>query len=88
MRHVFGQNRSDHVPFAAARALTVFFTDWTGGCHHTVLDDIEHLDDAELELQIGTTTDFVEHLLTTVTPPCSQPIDHSPPLTMRSSSSR
>lgn len=69
LRFVFGQNRSDDVQFAAASVPTVFFTDWTGGCYHTVLDDIEHLDADKLELQIDTAISLVSDLTTTDTPP-------------------
>lgn len=37
---IFGQGRSDYLPFLGARVPTLFFSDATGGCYHTVADDL------------------------------------------------
>ncbi|HEX5096386.1 MAG TPA: M28 family peptidase [Acidimicrobiia bacterium] len=50
---IFGQGRSDHVPFIAAGVPSVFFTDATGPCYHTDSDDIDVVDFAKLDQQIG-----------------------------------
>ena len=39
LSYIFGQYRSDYVSFGEAGVPTVFFSDSTGGCYHTVLDD-------------------------------------------------
>ena len=46
--HVFGQGRSDHAPFIAAGIPTVFFSDSTGPCYHTDMDDPEIVDHPKL----------------------------------------
>lgn len=51
---VFGLGRSDHAVFANARVPTVFFTDATGPCYHTVDDEVEVVDFAKLEQQAAT----------------------------------
>ncbi len=51
LSYVFGQTRSDYASFAAAGVPTVFFSDATGGCYHTVGDTIEVVDFAKLRLQ-------------------------------------
>jgi Zn-dependent M28 family amino/carboxypeptidase len=49
---IFGQGRSDHVPFIAAGVPSVFFTDSTGPCYHTDSDDIAVVDFDKLVRQI------------------------------------
>jgi len=70
---VFGQGRSDHASLAAAGVPTLFFTDVTNGCYHTVLDDIDHVDRDKFYLQVGTAEALVDDLLTMVTPPSYVP---------------
>ena len=50
---IFGQGRSDHVPFITAGVPSVFFTDATGPCYHTDSDDIDVVDFNKLDEQIG-----------------------------------
>ena len=51
---VFGQGRSDHATFAGAEVPTVFFTDATGPCYHTVDDEVAVVDFSKLEQEIAT----------------------------------
>lgn len=51
---VFGLGRSDHAVFAGASVPTVFFTDATGPCYHTVHDDVDVVDFPKLEQQART----------------------------------
>ncbi len=48
---VFGQLRSDYANFVAHDVPTVFFADSTGGCYHTVGDDISIVDFPKLGRQ-------------------------------------
>jgi Peptidase family M28 len=41
---IFGQGRSDYLPFVQARVPAVFFSDATGPCYHTAQDDVEAVD--------------------------------------------
>ncbi|MGA9275880.1 M28 family peptidase [Ilumatobacter sp.] len=66
---IFGQGRSDHASLVAGGVPSVFFTDANNGCYHTVLDDVDHVDDDKLDLQIATAQTLVDDLLTTQTPP-------------------
>ena len=70
--HVFGQGRSDHAPFIAAGIPTVFFSDSTGPCYHTDMDDPEIVDHAKLGQQIGTAQRLVRDLANTPAPPSFQ----------------
>ena len=69
---IFGQGRSDHAPFIAAGIPTVFFSDSTGPCYHTDMDDPEIVDHAKLAHQIGTAQRLVRDLANTPTPPSFQ----------------
>jgi Zn-dependent M28 family amino/carboxypeptidase len=51
---VFGQGRSDHAVLIAAGVPSVFFTDSTGPCYHTVDDESEIVDFGKLAAQAGT----------------------------------
>jgi Zn-dependent M28 family amino/carboxypeptidase len=62
---VFGQGRSDHVPFIAAGVPSVFLSDATGPCYHTDADDIAAVDFAKLDEQIGGLTRITRTLATT-----------------------
>lgn len=66
---VFGQDRSDHAPFAAADVPVVFFADSTNGCYHSVDDDLDALDFAKLDEQILTATRLAVDLANTDSPP-------------------
>ena len=69
---IFGQGRSDHAPFIAAGIPTVFFSDSTGPCYHTDMDDPEIVDHPKLAHQIGTAQRLVRDLANTPTPPSFQ----------------
>jgi len=66
---IFGQNRSDYVNFINASVPTVFFTDATGPCYHTVDDEIEVVDFDKLDAQIATALAAVRTLASTSNPP-------------------
>ena len=70
---IFGQGRSDHAPFVESGVPAVFFNDGTNGCYHTVLDDIEHLDDTKLARQVDIVTDLLAALVATDDPPTFDP---------------
>jgi len=50
---VFGQGRSDHANFVTAGVPSVFFTDASAPCYHTVGDDLSVVDFPKLEQQIA-----------------------------------
>lgn len=50
---VFGQGRSDYVRFLTAQVPSVFFTDSTGPCYHTVDDEFGVVDFTKLEHQVA-----------------------------------
>jgi Zn-dependent M28 family amino/carboxypeptidase len=66
---IFGQNRSDYVNFIGASVPTVFFTDATGPCYHTVDDEIGVVDFHKLDLQIATALAVTRRLASTSDPP-------------------
>lgn len=66
---IFGQGRSDHAVFQGAGVPSVFFTDATGACYHTVHDEIDVVDFGKLDQQIGTALDTVRQLADTSAPP-------------------
>jgi Peptidase family M28 len=66
---IFGQNRSDYVNFTAASVPTVFFTDATGPCYHTVNDEIEVVDFDKLDVQVATALAVTRELASTSSPP-------------------
>ncbi len=48
---IFGQLRSDYANFVGKNIPTVFFTDATNGCYHTIRDDISIVNIDKLEAQ-------------------------------------
>jgi peptidase M28-like protein len=66
---IFGQGRSDYVSFVNAGVPSVFFTDATGPCYHTVDDEIEVVDFDKLDLQIATALAVTRELAGTGSPP-------------------
>jgi hypothetical protein len=66
---IFGQNRSDYVNFIGASVPTVFFTDATGPCYHTVDDELEVVDFHKLDAQIATALGVTRQLAGTADPP-------------------
>jgi Zn-dependent M28 family amino/carboxypeptidase len=66
---IFGQNRSDYASFLSARVPSVFFTDATGPCYHTVDDELGVVDFDKLDVQIATALDVTRQLTNTATPP-------------------
>jgi hypothetical protein len=65
----FGQDRSDYVPFIRAGVPSVFFTDATGPCYHTVHDEIDIVDFDKLEQQIAIALRVTRDLANTRNPP-------------------
>jgi hypothetical protein len=61
---VFGQGRSDHAVLIAAGVPSVFFTDSTGPCYHTVDDESEIVDFDKLLAQADTARRLVVDLAT------------------------
>jgi Peptidase family M28 len=49
---IFGQGRSDYLPFIQAGVPTVFFSDSTGPCYHTAQDEADIVDYAKLRHQV------------------------------------
>ncbi|MGH9230041.1 MAG: M28 family metallopeptidase [Acidimicrobiales bacterium] len=49
---IFGQGRSDYLPFIQARVPTVFFSDATGPCYHTAQDEVGVVDFRKLRHQV------------------------------------
>jgi Peptidase family M28 len=49
---IFGQGRSDYLPFIQAGVPTVFFSDSTGPCYHTAQDDADIVDYRKLHQQV------------------------------------
>jgi hypothetical protein len=72
LSQIFGQGRSDHAPFIGAGIPTVFFSDSTGPCYHTDMDDPEIIDHTKLERQVGTATRLVRELANTSSLPTFQ----------------
>jgi Zn-dependent M28 family amino/carboxypeptidase len=66
---IFGQGRSDYVNFTGARVPSVFFTDATGPCYHTVEDELGVVDFDKLDVQIATALDVTRQLANTASPP-------------------
>ena len=66
---IFGQNRSDYVNFINAGIPSVFFTDATGPCYHTVDDELGIVDFDKLDVQIATALAVTRELANTTTPP-------------------
>jgi hypothetical protein len=70
---IFGQGRSDYANFIAAGVPSVFFTDSTGPCYHTVDDEIEVVDFDKLDEQITMATAVTRRLTRTDRPPAFAP---------------
>ena len=70
---VFGQGRSDYVNFIGASVPSVFFTDATGPCYHTVDDEIGVVDFDKLDAQIATSLAVTRNLADTADPPVFTP---------------
>jgi len=51
LSYLFGQLRSDYASFVAAEVPTVFFSDSTGACYHTVKDETRFVDFGKLASQ-------------------------------------
>jgi len=66
---LFGLGRSDHAVLVGAGVPSVFFTDSTGGCYHTVGDEVAVVDFAKLEQQIASADALTRDLLSTESPP-------------------
>ena len=66
---LFGQGRSDHANFTAAGVPSVFFTDATSACYHTVHDETSVVDFPKLEQQVATAEALTRDLMNTDTPP-------------------
>ncbi|MDO8361322.1 MAG: M28 family peptidase [Actinomycetota bacterium] len=62
---LFGQGRSDHANFTAAGVPSVFFTDATPPCYHTVGDDISIVDYPKLVQQVATAEALTRDLAST-----------------------
>ena len=50
---IFGQGRSDYLPFIQAGVPTVFFSDATGPCYHTAQDEVGIVDFHKLRKEVG-----------------------------------
>ncbi len=50
---IFGQGRSDYLPFLQAGVPTVFFSDSTGPCYHTAQDEADIVDYRKLHQQVS-----------------------------------
>jgi Peptidase family M28 len=61
---LFGQGRSDHASFVNAGVPSVFFTDATPPCYHTVGDDASIVDFPKLDQQIATAEALTRDLTT------------------------
>jgi hypothetical protein len=70
---LFGQGRSDHAVLVGAGVPSVFLTDSSSGCYHTVEDDIDGVDFAKLDQQIVTAEALTRDLIATDTPPVLDP---------------
>ena len=70
---IFGQGRSDYVNFTGASVPSVFFTDATGPCYHTVDDELGVVDFDKLDVQIATALDVTRRLANTASPPAFVP---------------
>ncbi len=66
---VFGQGRSDYVPFLGAGVPSVFFSDATGPCYHSAQDELGVVDFAKLDKQIAIARDVTRDLAGTDDPP-------------------
>ena len=70
---VFGQDRSDHVPFLDAGIPAVFFSDADGPCYHTTGDDFSVIDRGKLGEQTRTAVLLAIELANVETVPALEP---------------
>ncbi len=70
---LFGQGRSDHANFVSAGVPSVFFTDATTPCYHTVGDDASIVDYPKLQQQVANAQALVRDLVSTDTLPAYEP---------------
>ncbi|MGI9600308.1 MAG: M28 family peptidase [Acidimicrobiales bacterium] len=59
---IFGQNRSDYAVLIGAGVPTVFFSDSTGPCYHTVDDELSVVDFDKLDAQVAIAADLTLQL--------------------------
>jgi hypothetical protein len=59
---IFGQGRSDYLPFIEAGVPAVFFSDSTGPCYHTAQDEADIVDYQKLQQQVLDGTRLVRDL--------------------------
>src|SRR5262249_14204472 len=76
--YIFGQLRSDYVNLVGVGIPTVFFSDSTNGCYHTVNDDVQLVDFKKLRRQAHIGFRTAAALTETGTPPAF--VDPSAPL--------
>ena len=67
--YIFGQLRSDYASFVAKNIPTIFYSDSTNGCYHTIFDDLDVVDWEKLETQSRIGFRTVAALTETSTPP-------------------
>ena len=67
--YIFGQLRSDYATFVGAGVPTVFFSDSTGSCYHTVRDDTRFVDFEKLASQSRIAYRTTAALAEAATPP-------------------
>jgi hypothetical protein len=66
---IFGEGRSDHAQFVAAKVPTIFFGDGGGGCYHTAQDDVDVVDFTKLATQTELIFGLARTLANTSSPP-------------------
>ena len=71
--YIFGQLRSDYANFVAKNVPTIFYSDSTNGCYHTIFDDLDVVDWTKLEAQSRIAFRTVAALAETSTPPAFVP---------------
>ena len=71
--YIFGQLRSDYASFVAKNIPTIFYSDSTNGCYHTIFDDLDVVDWEKLEAQSRIGFRTVAALTETSTPPTFVP---------------
>ena len=62
---IFGLYRSDYATFISAQVPSVFFTDSTGPCYHTVHDEVEVVDVPKLRRQVDVVEQVTRDLAAT-----------------------
>jgi Zn-dependent M28 family amino/carboxypeptidase len=71
---LFGQGRSDHAAFVDAGIPSVFLTDATNGCYHTVDDEVGIVDFGKLDQQLVTAKALVRTLVSSDEIPVFDPV--------------